>query len=462
MPLERPGPQAWSVSALARALADTLFARFGVVTVQGEISGFTRAASGHCYFVLRDETAQLRCVMFRQRAALMDFGPRDGQRVEIKAAVSLYEPRGELQLTVESMRPAGQGALLEEFLRLKSRLQAEGLFDAARKRALPRYPRVVGLITSPQAAALHDVLVTLGRRSPQVGVVIYPASVQGASAPADLLRALQAANSRREVDVLLLVRGGGAMEDLWAFNDELLARALAASHLPVVCGVGHETDFTMADFAADVRAATPTAAAELCAPALDDLRMATAQFRRALERAAQNLLARELQRLDRLHLRLPSPERTLHAALQQWQDLRMRMRAHVQSALARSKQAHMQWASRLSALPSRGRERCHAGLADLDRRFREAFAQRLRDQELGLDGLERRLALLNPAATLQRGYCLAWGADGRVLEDAAALREGQTLVLATARSAASLDIGHTQPIDHPLATLMAATSRDSS
>ena len=462
MPFERSSPQAWSVAALVRALADTLFARFGVVTVQGEISGFTRAASGHCYFVLRDETAQLRCVMFRQRAALADFDPRDGQRVEIKAAVGLYEPRGELQLTVESMRPTGQGALLEEFLRLKSRLQAEGLFDAARKRALPAYPRVVGIITSPQAAALHDVLVTLGRRSPQVRVVIYPASVQGVSAPADLLRALQAANSRREVDVLLLVRGGGAMEDLWAFNDEQLARALAASHLPVVCGVGHETDFTMADFAADVRAATPTAAAELCAPALADLRMATAQLRRALAQAAQRTLARELQRLDRLHLRLPSPERTLHAALHQWQDMRVRMQAHVQSALARSKQAQMQWASRLRMLPSRDRERRHVYLADLERRFRGIFAQCLRDQELGLDGLQRRLALLNPAATLQRGYCLAWGGDGRILEDAAALHEGQALVLATANSAVSLDIGRTHPIDHPLAALMATESRDSS
>ncbi len=197
MRVESSRAEAWSVSSLARALADTLFARFGVVTVQGEISGFTRAASGHCYFALRDEGAQLRCVMFRQRAALVNFDVRDGQRVEVRAAIGIYEPRGDLQLTVESLREAGQGALLEQFLRLKAKLQAEGLFDSARKRDLPAHPRVVGIVTSPQAAALQDVLATLARRSPQVRVVIYPASVQGPAAAPELTRAVQTAGLRR-------------------------------------------------------------------------------------------------------------------------------------------------------------------------------------------------------------------------------------------------------------------------
>lgn len=462
MAFERLTSQAWSVSALTKALSDTLYARFGVVTVQGEISGFTRAASGHCYFALRDDAAQLRCVMFRQRAGLLDFAPRDGQRVEIKAAVGLYEPRGDLQLTVEAMRPAGQGALLEEFLRLKARLEAEGVFDAARKRALPPHPRAVGIITSAQAAALHDVLATLGRRSPQVRVVIYPSSVQGVSAPAELLRALQTANKRAEVDVLLLVRGGGALEDLWAFNDEALGRALAASKLPVVCGVGHETDFTIADFAADQRAATPTAAAELCAPTLDDLYLTLMRQHRGLQQAAQRAFAREHQRLDRLHLRLPSPERTLRVAMQHWQDLRARMRSQVKSILLQRVQAWGRWAERMRGIPALDSHRRSARLLELDRRLARACALRIRTLDADLGALGQRLALLDPAATLRRGYCLAWDAEGSVLQDAGALRNDQPLLLATAHSAVRLDVAHVRPVEHPLATLVAARAQDSS
>ncbi|MHB1250128.1 MAG: exodeoxyribonuclease VII large subunit, partial [Polaromonas sp.] len=260
-----PGVRVWPVGALLRAIADSLEARFNPVAVQGEILGFSRAASGHCYFSLKDEQGQARCAMFRRAACLLDFSPSDGQWVELRGRLGVYEPRGELQLVVESMRQAGQGNLFEQFLARKTKLEAEGLFDADRKRLLPLLPRAIGVVTSLGAAALHDVVSTLQRRAPHIPVVIYPASVQGGQAAGELREALLTAYRRADVDVLLLVRGGGAIEDLWAFNDEQLARVIVASPVPVVSGVGHETDFTIADFCADVRAPTPTAAAELCA-----------------------------------------------------------------------------------------------------------------------------------------------------------------------------------------------------
>ena len=442
----------WSVGGLARALTDTLSARFGVVTVIGEISGFTRAASGHCYFALRDASAQLRCVMFRQRAGLMGFEPRDGQQVEIRAAVGVYEPRGDLQLTVESMRPAGQGALLEQFLRLKARLQAEGLFDSEHKQSLPAYPRAVGIVTSPQAAALQDVLATLRRRSPQVHVVIYPASVQGAGAAPELVQALRQAEQRAEVDVLLLVRGGGAMEDLWAFNDEGLARALSRCRLPVVSGVGHETDFTMADFAADVRATTPTAAAELCAPAQMELRMQAQQFARGLQQAAQRLQAREQQRLDRLHLRLPKPERALHRAALHLRELQAGLQARLRAVMLAQNHAQEQRARRLIRLPLQICAGRRAWLHEIGRRQAQAVQQGRVQTRGTLASLEQRLALLDPAATLQRGYCLAWNADGTLLQDARQLHRGQSLVVATAQAAVRTELGEVAPVKHPLET----------
>ncbi|MDE2121403.1 MAG: exodeoxyribonuclease VII large subunit [Betaproteobacteria bacterium] len=442
--------QAWSVGALARALADALWARFGVVTVQGEISGFTRAASGHCYFSLRDQNAQLRCVMFRQRASLVDFDIRDGVHVELRAEVGIYEPRGDLQLQVESMRRFGQGALMEQFLRLKERLRAEGLFDPQRKRELPPGVRSVGIITSTQAAALHDVLVTLRRRSPQVRVLVYPASVQGAQAPAELVRALRTANARAEVDVLLLVRGGGSLEDLWAFNDEALARALAQSAIPVISGVGHETDFTIADFAADMRAPTPTAAAEMCAPARDELMARLQQAARSLRHAMHLRLGREQQRADRLQLRLPPPARVLRAADLRLRELQARQRQALAAALQRREQKAQMLAQRLRGQPAQALQRRDAGLEGLARRLRPALAQTVQRREQQCLALGARLHALDPSATLRRGYCLAWQPDGSLLADAAALRPGQDLVLATAGSAVDLQLGGVKTVEHPL------------
>ena len=295
LPVRHAAPQVWSVGALCHAIADALEARFNPVRVAGEISGFVRAASGHCYFTLKDSSGQLRCAMLKRAASGLGFVPREGQRVEVSGRLGVYEPRGELQLVVEAMVLAGEGNLYEQFVLLKGRLHAEGLFEAERKKPLPKRVRGIGVVTSLGAAALHDVVSALQRRVPHIPVLIAPASVQGANAAAELVQALQALYvlaapaqaqdsgaaaqaGTLQVDVILLVRGGGAMEDLWSFNDEALARVLAQSPVPVISGIGHETDFTMADFVADLRAPTPTAAAELCAMPLDQLLDACGQM----------------------------------------------------------------------------------------------------------------------------------------------------------------------------------------
>jgi len=269
LPAETPQRRpAWSVSALIAAVAEAVDAGFSSCSVRGEVSGFSRPASGHCYFSLKDPAggAALRCAMFRRAAQLAGWLPRDGDAVELRGRLAVYEPRGELQFIVESIQRSGAGALFERFLRLKDKLGAEGLFDAAAKRPLPAFPETVGVVTSLAGAVLHDVATTLARRSPHVRVVVYPSLVQGPDAPASLCRALETASRRGEVDVLVVCRGGGSLEDLWAFNDERVVRALRGLPMPVVSGVGHETDVTLADLAADLRAPTPTAAAELVAP----------------------------------------------------------------------------------------------------------------------------------------------------------------------------------------------------
>lgn len=405
VPGSLPGVRVWPVGSLLRAIADSLEARFNPVAVQGEVSGFSRAASGHCYFSLKDEQGQIRCAMFRRAAGLLDFSPRDGQRVEVRGRLGVYEPRGELQLIVESMQQAGQGNLFERFVQLKNQLEAEGLFDAGRKRALPLLPKAIGVVTSLGAAALHDVVTALQRRAPHIPVVIYPASVQGAQAPEELRQALRRSYERAEVDVLLLVRGGGAMEDLWAFNDEQLARLLAASPIPVVCGVGHETDFTIVDFCADLRAPTPTAAAELCAQPqkawlgeLDDLQD---RLRDGVERQLQA----SSQRLDWAASRVSRPSHLVTRQHARLAGHAQGLRHALQSGLQREK-------SRLQAL----------GLA-----FPQALRQSLQSQHRRLERAQLRLVPLDPKLVLQRGY--AWLADmqGTAITRAADTAPGQAL-----------------------------------
>ena len=314
----------WTVSALCRAISDTLDARFNPVRVTGELSGFVQAASGHCYFSLKDDSGQMRCAMFKRAAGGLDFQPRDGQRVEVSGRLGVYEARGELQLVVERMVLAGEGTLFEQFLRLKAKLEAEGLFDPARKRPIPTHVRGIGLVTSLGAAALHDVVSGLARRVPHIPVVLSPAAVQGAGAAGELCRALSALYTLAQpnatvnakptadknvpvIDVILLVRGGGAMEDLWSFNDEQLARMVLASPVPVIVGVGHETDFTIADFVADLRAPTPTAAAELCATTQQDWLDALDQLQDRMRSGVTRMLDRQSQRLDMAAVRIGKP-----------------------------------------------------------------------------------------------------------------------------------------------------------
>ncbi len=388
-----------------RAVADTLAARFNPVAVRGELSGFSRAASGHCYFSLKDESGQVRCALFRRAAEQLDFAPADGQRVEAQGRLDVYGPRGDLQLIVESLKPAGQGTLFERFLQLKAQLEAEGLFDAARKRPLPPQPRAIGVVTSLGAAALRDVATALRRRAPHVPVIVYPSAVQGAQAPAELCAALQTAYERQECDVLLLVRGGGSLEDLWAFNDPALVRTVARAPMVVVCGVGHETDFTLADFVADLRAPTPTAAAELCAPAREQRLGELAYLRDRWSTATQGILDLHGQRLDRLAQRLGRPSSRLHDSQQQLTRLEHRLQTGLRQA-AHERRARLQ--ALQAALP-------------------QARQRALERQAVRLQRCEVALGMLDPRLVLQRGYAFLTDGQGHALTRAAQATPGQAL-----------------------------------
>ncbi|QWD00713.1 exodeoxyribonuclease VII large subunit [Polynucleobacter paneuropaeus] len=311
-----------SVGDLNRAIASSLEAQFDTVLVSGEISNFKAYDSGHWYFSLKDDEGQIRCVMFRGRNSQVGFMPQSGDLVEVSASLGMYVPRGDVQLTIQGLRKAGMGGLYEAFLKLKAKLTKEGLFDPERKREISSHPRAIGIITSPQAAALKDVLSTLQRRSPHIPIVIYPTLVQGPDAPTGIISAIQNANQEAAVDVILLVRGGGSIEDLWAFNDEQLAYAIAGSVIPIVSGVGHETDVTIADFVADLRAPTPTGAAELSAPRKDQLLQELAAIEQALYQRLMQRVEREAQTLDQLALRLshalPNPDR-MREQITSWQ-----------------------------------------------------------------------------------------------------------------------------------------------
>lgn len=406
---------------MVHAVGDALANRFAACTVRGEISAFSRAASGHCYFCLKDadgESALIRCAMFRRAAGMVGFQPADGQLVEIRGRLAVYEPRGELQFVVESMQRAGAGALYEQFLRLKARLDAEGLFDAGRKRELPAHPRTIGVVTSLGAAALHDVLTSFARRAPHVGVIVYPSLVQGAEAPAALVDAIARANLHGAADVLLVCRGGGSLEDLWSFNDERVVRAVAGSRIPTVCGVGHETDVTLCDFAADLRAPTPTAAAELATPAAADCLSALVGLEGRLRRRLRHLLDSHQQRLDACALRIARPTRTL-----QRQTSRLEMLEQ-----------------RLQAANRRITERRTLKLQELASRMQRAAAGTWPGQHRRIDALQARLQALDPKRVLARGY--AWLADerGSPVQSVAQLSVGQSLDAVLADGSASMAV----------------------
>lgn len=423
-------PRVWDVGALCRAIADSLEARFNPVTVRGEITGFSRAGSGHCYFSIKDAAGQLRCAMFRRAAMAMDFTPRDGELVEVRGKLGVYEQRGDLQLIVDSLQRAGQGAWFEQFLRLKAQLEAEGLFDPARKRALPVMPRGIGVVTSLGAAALHDVATALRRRVPHIPVLIAPALVQGAEAPASIVRALQqlyALAARKgeagvpPVDVILLVRGGGSMEDLWAFNDEQLARTLVQSPVPVISGVGHETDFTIADFCADLRAPTPTAAAELVAQPrqawLDGLQLVQERMHSALLRHVD----RQGQRLDAAAQRLGRPSQHMAQQRLQLAQLRQRMR---------------------HGMLMKMQQKVHAYQA-LEADFAQKTLRRLERSRQVLQQLQVRMELLNPQRVLERGYSVLTTQTGQVVTSTRQAAVGTPLKALLVDG--SLDVTVTQP-----------------
>lgn len=411
---EPPRPTVWEVGALCRAVADALQARFNPVTVRGEITGFSRAASGHCYFSIKDAQGQIRCAMFRRAAMQLDFSPRDGELVELRGKLGVYEQRGDLQLIVDSLQRAGQGAWFEQFLRLKAQLQAEGLFDAERKRRLPAMPRGIGLVTSLGAAALHDVVTALRRRVPHIPVVLVPALVQGAQAPQSLRDALSqlyrmagpgARPSAPAIDVILLVRGGGSMEDLWAFNDEQLARLIVQSPVPLISGVGHETDFTIADFCADLRAPTPTAAAELVSLPRDSWLAELGQGAQRLQAGAQRHLDRQQQRLDHASQRLGRPSGQLGRNQLQLARSAQRLRHAMQLRLQRQQHTQQQ----------------------LARQIPQGLQRGLEAQQRRLERAALRLELLDPRHALQRGYALLTDAQGQAVTRVAQARPGDAL-----------------------------------
>ncbi|MGE4337848.1 MAG: exodeoxyribonuclease VII large subunit [Pigmentiphaga sp.] len=434
--------QVLEVSQLNRRVAEVLEHSFPLFWVRGEVSNFLAASSGHWYFSLKDAGAAVKAVMFRGRASQVGFVPRVGDRVEVRARVSLYEPRGDFQLQVQGMRRAGQGSLFETFLRLKEQLAGEGLLSAERKRQPPARPRSIGVITSLRAAALRDVITCLARRVPHVPVVVYPAAVQGAEAPAQLLAALRHANTRAEVDVLLLVRGGGSIEDLWAFNDEALARAIAASRIPVICGVGHESDFTIADLVADVRAPTPTAAAELACVARAESWQLVYGLAQALARAQQRRLERLAQRVDRAALRLVSPGERLARQRERLQRLEERLRQAQERRFER-------WRQRLQRIdlarlsPARLMQARRRDTELLAARLHQAMQRATHAREQTVTHAEARLRALGPQQTLARGYAIVRDTEGRIVRATEGLAEGDRLRLDFASGAATVTVRDT-------------------
>ena len=388
-------PHIMSVSELNRLAKEVLEQSFPLFWVSGEISNFTRAASGHWYFSLKDQSAQVSCVMFRGRNSYLDWSPKEGDKVEARALVTLYEARGSFQLTIEFLQRAGAGALFEAFEKLKTKLQQEGLFDAAFKQAIPAHPKQIGIVTSADAAALQDVLTTLRRRMPNIPVVIYPTPVQGKGAATQIANAINLANQRKECDVLIICRGGGSMEDLWQFNEEVVARAIANCKIPTISGVGHETDFTICDFVADVRAPTPTAAAELASPSREALVNKLKQLGEQLKRNGLYLVQQREQLLDYLARRLVSPTQQLALQTNQLEQLRYRLSLNIQ--------------------------------------------QQLQRQQRNLTQLAQNLHHLNPQAVLSRGYAFAQNKQGEIISNSQQIKAGDDISL-------TFDVGSAEAI----------------
>ncbi len=424
-----------TVSELNRLAKEVIEHSLPLAWIAGEVSNFTRATSGHCYFSLKDTQAQVRCVLFRHKLQLHNWLPQNGMQIEVRAYPSFYEQRGEFQLNIETMRRSGLGALYEAFEKLKAKLQAEGLFDAALKRPLPRFPRTVGIVTSLKAAALRDVLTTLRRRMPGIAAIVYPTAVQGEGAAQQIAQAIATAGARAGVDkcdILIVCRGGGSIEDLWAFNDEMVARAIRTCTVPVVSGVGHETDFTIADFAADARAPTPTAAAEMSSPNRADLYQELRHLHERLARVAERALERRMQQLDVLARRLVHPGERIANQLTHLGHLASRLRGGWSHAADGWRWGLREIYQQLAA------RRPDVGLLAAEQR---ALAQRLAGAARGrveavraeVKSLAAQLAHLNPQAVLERGYSITENTAGAVVRDSAQVKRDEPLKVTFAK-----------------------------
>ncbi|NGP53894.1 exodeoxyribonuclease VII large subunit [Thioalkalivibrio sp. XN8] len=446
-PFELPERDVWTVSRLNREVRLLLETSLPALWIEGEVSNLARPASGHLYFSLKDEAAQVRCVMWRSTALKLAVSPRNGLQLLLRARLSVYEPRGEYQLVVEYAEEAGEGALRRRFEALKARLREEGLFDEAQKRPIPQLPRRIGVVTSPSGAAIRDILHVLQRRFPAVPVIVYPTPVQGEGSAEKIAAALGRASSRAECDVLILARGGGSLEDLWSFNEEVVARAIRASAIPVISGVGHEVDFTIADFAADLRAPTPSGAAELAVPdSLEWLRRLNKDAGR-LRNAMQRRLDTLAQRLDwqRRRLGVSHPGNRLRQHAQRLAELDTRLR-RATAALVDHRRRRLAHARAVLAAqsPARRLEAARERTAGLERRLRSAAGYRLQALRARLDAAGHALHTVSPLATLERGYAIATDPrDGSIVRDAAQLGPGDRLALRLARGRLEAEVKST-------------------
>lgn len=429
----------FSVQELNKTAKQLLENGLPLLWVRGEVSNFICATSRHWYFSLKDEQAQVRCVMFRHKNQYLDWLPKNGMQVEALALATLYEARGEFQLTLEQIRPAGLGALYDAFERLKRKLEAEGLFDAARKRSLPFFPEQIGIITSPQAAALRDALITLAKRMPSISVVLYPTPVQGEGAAQKIAQAIRLANERAECDVLMLCRGGGSIEDLWAFNEEIVARAIFASRILVVSGIGHETDFTIADFVVDQRAATPTAAAQLVVPERQELLHRVHHLAQQLARGKQRQFERVMQQLDYLQRRLVHPAQRVQQQTQHLDNLQRRLQTVPINMLERQQWRWQSMHQRLHAARP-NIEQLGAWQTTLVRDLLVVMQRTLERYKALLGGLQQHLDHLDPQQVLARGYSMVRDVRGAIIMDSAALPVGARLDITFAHGWAHVEL----------------------
>ncbi|WAH51911.1 exodeoxyribonuclease VII large subunit [Pseudescherichia vulneris] len=423
-------PAIFTVSRLNQTVRLLLEREVGQVWISGEISNFTQPASGHWYFTLKDDTAQVRCAMFRNSNRRVTFRPQHGQQILVRASITLYEPRGEYQIIVESMQPAGEGLLQQKYEQLKAKLAAEGLFDQQSKQPLPSPAHCVGVITSKTGAALHDILHVLKRRDPSLPVVIYPTAVQGEDAPGQIVRAIALANSRQECDVLIVGRGGGSLEDLWSFNDERVARAIFASQIPIVSAVGHETDVTIADFVADLRAPTPSAAAEMVSRNQLELLRQLQSGQQRLEMAMDYYLANRTRRFTQLEHRLQQQHPQLRLARQQnvLERLRQRMTYAMDNQLKRSGQRQQRMTQRLNQHSPQPRiHRAQNRVQQLEYRLAQLMSARLSATRERFGNTVTHLEAVSPLSTLARGYSVTTATDGNVLKQTKQVKAGDML-----------------------------------